>query len=674
MNLVVRINGKFQIGTRIAAGFIFILCILFGVIAMGWNAVSEMRELFVGYGVASARIAQISDFRASFALMRRHATDHLDNGSPESRRIVAELASQIQEDAASLAQTIKVSDQRQAIEDISSKTASFTQSFEVAADLRLRRTQAVEIGMNKLGDEAYQILNDTIDAALQARDTRLASTLGQVQAELSLVRLAGLKFMATPKPELRQAGKEALEKLTETLDQALASTTSRRQADMRKITALLPRYETAFDVAADAIAAMDKIRTSDFAILAEEVGTALDRFAAAERESGQGISAEVQKLADDSLTRLMAVAGIAMLLGLAIQLVTSIGITRPVKDMTIAMRRLAEGDLTIDVPAKNNRDELGAMAQSIQVFKENAQRVEALEASQKATLASNEAQKRAAMERLARDFEQSVTRVVVAVSRSSADLLSSAVKMSTTAADTKREIQTVANASHQASKNVQTAAAASEQLASSIAEIGRQVEHSTEIAGKAVSDVVATGEAVNALASAARRISVVLALITEIAGRTNLLALNATIEAARAGEAGKGFAVVAAEVKSLATQTARATNEITEQVRAIQTATGSSVTAMERIGATIDEMREIAAGIAAAVEQQGAATKEIARNVQEAATGADEVSNGVSGVVQAADKASDASIEVQTLAKTVGDQSNRLQAETDEFLHSVRAG
>jgi methyl-accepting chemotaxis protein len=674
MNLVVKINGKFQIGTRIAAGFIFILCILFGVIAMGWNAVSEMRALFVGYGVASARIAQISDFRASFALMRRHATDHLDNGSPESRRIVAELASQIQEDAASLARTIKVSDQRQAIEDISSKTASFTQSFETAADLRLRRTRAVEIGMNKLGDEAYQILNDTIDAALQARDTRLASTLGQVQAELSLVRLAGLKFMASPKPELRQAGKEALEKLTETLDQALASTTSRRQADMRKITALLPRYETAFDEAADAIAAMDKIRTTDFAILAEEVGTALDRFAAAERESGQGISAEVQKLADDSLTRLMAVAGIAMLFGLAIQLVTSIGITRPVKDMTIAMRRLAEGDLTIDVPAKNNRDELGAMAQSIQIFKENAQRVEALEAAQKATLASNEAQKRAAMERLARDFEQSVTRVVVAVSRSSADLLSSAVKMSTTAADTKREIQTVANASHQASKNVQTAAAASEQLASSIAEIGRQVEHSTDIAGKAVGDVVATGEAVNALASAARRISVVLALITEIAGRTNLLALNATIEAARAGEAGKGFAVVAAEVKSLATQTARATNEINEQVRAIQTATGSSVTAMERIGATIDEMREIAAGIAAAVEQQGAATQEIARNVQEAATGADEVSNGVSGVVQAADKASDASIEVQTLAKTVGDQSNRLQAETDEFLHSVRAG
>ena len=274
---------------------------------------------------------------------------------------------------------------------------------------------------------------------------------------------------------------------------------------------------------------------------------------------------------------------------------------------------------------------------------------------------------------LAKNFEGSVKGIVDTVSSAATELQSSAQSMSATAEETSRQSTAVAAASEEASTNVQTVASATEELSASVAEISRQVTQSTQIAAKAVADAQATNRTVENLDAAAKKIGEVVQLISDIASQTNLLALIATIEAARAGEAGKGFAVVASEGKSLANQTARATEDIGAQIRAIQSEVGQSVTAIKGIGATIQEISEISTAIATAVEEQGAATQEIARNVQQAAAGTQEVSTNITGVTQAAGETGQAAGQVLSAAEELGRQSNVLQKQVDQFIASIRA-
>jgi methyl-accepting chemotaxis protein len=379
--------------------------------------------------------------------------------------------------------------------------------------------------------------------------------------------------------------------------------------------------------------------------------------------------------ADAALARLIILAAglTALLLVIVFWFVLSRSIVRPILATTVAMGKLARGDLDVDVPAKANKDEIGAMAQAVQVFKDNAIRAKSLEEEQKALEAKAVADKKAAMTAMANQFETKVGSMVNGVSSSAEQLQASASAMSVTAEETNRQATAVAAASEQASTNVQTVASAAEELSSSITEISRQVADSAKIAGQAVDEVERTGQTVEALANAAQKIGDVVKLISEIASQTNLLALNATIEAARAGEAGKGFAVVASEVKNLASQTAKATDEIGGQIAEIQNATSASVAAMKGIGKTIGKMNQIAAGIASAVEEQGAATKEIARNVQQAAAGTGEVSSNIVGVTKTAGETGSSASQFKNAAARLSSQSTELRKAVDAFLGQVRA-
>ena len=350
------------------------------------------------------------------------------------------------------------------------------------------------------------------------------------------------------------------------------------------------------------------------------------------------------------------------------------GVTGPLGRMTRAMTALAEGDHSVGIVGVGRRDEIGGMATAVQVFKDNAIEAERLKAEQVAAAQRAEQEKRAAMHKLADDFEVGIGGVVDGVSSAASEMESTAQSMSAAAGHASDQATRVATAAEQASSNVQTVAAATEELDSSIAEISRQVQNQTAMAGEAADAAATTDQQVKNLAEQAQAIGEVVELITSIAEQTNLLALNATIEAARAGDAGKGFAVVASEVKNLANQTAKATEQIAGQIRAIQDQTGSTVAAIDLINRKIESMSGISAAVASAVEEQNAATGEIGRNVQEASTGTQEVSGSIVGVSQAAEEAGSGAAQVLASAGRLSEEAGQLSTQVSRFIAGIRAG
>jgi methyl-accepting chemotaxis protein len=350
-----------------------------------------------------------------------------------------------------------------------------------------------------------------------------------------------------------------------------------------------------------------------------------------------------------------------------------LGVIQPMTRMTDVMACLAGGKLDTQIPSLNRGDEVGAMARAVQVFRENALRVQAMESEQAGLKQKAEEDRKAAMNQVADGFEQAIGKIVEAVSSASSEIEFAAGSLTKVAETNRNLTATAASASDRSSASVQSAAAASEEMASSVTEIGRQVQQSEKITHAAVRQAEQTNERISELSQSAGRIGEVVKMIAAVAEQTNLLALNATIEAARAGEAGRGFAVVASEVKALAAQTAKATEEIGAQITQMQSATQQSVSAIKEIGTTIGHISEISTVIAAAVEEQGAATQEIARNVQQAAQGTIQVGNSIADVGSGAANTEAAAEQVHGFARSLSIEGNHLKLEVERFLTTIRA-
>jgi methyl-accepting chemotaxis protein len=396
--------------------------------------------------------------------------------------------------------------------------------------------------------------------------------------------------------------------------------------------------------------------------------------AVADRLMVDHFSKEASEEYETTARLLIIVAAIGIAFGaVAGCVIGQFGIVKPIVLLKAVMEALAGNDLRVEVPCIDRRDEVGDMARTMEVFKKIGLGVERMRLEQLVTEKRTVERRKADMNKLADEFEGAVGEIIKTVSAASTDLEASARALTKTAERAQAITTTVAAASEEASTNVQSVASATEELTSSVIEISRQVQESARIANDAVDQARQTNSRVDELSKAAARIGDVVELINIIAGQTNLLALNATIEAARAGEAGRGFAVVASEVKALAQQTAKATGEIGLHIDGIQAATRGSVDDIKEISSTIEKLSEISSAIAAAVEEQGAATQEISRNVQRAAQGTQQVSSNITDVQRGAGETGAASWLVLSAAQLLSSDSDRLKLEVRKFLHSVRA-
>jgi len=496
-------------------------------------------------------------------------------------------------------------------------------------------------------------------AAIDPRDEnrKVAQKLADDQLKLFKQRMEELK--KTPDPQARAmlpALDEAWAAYEQTLNATMAAATAAASGDVTETAKKLLQVVIKSREAAENL--QSRVRA-----IAERLDQRVQEFKTASAED----------YASTSRT-LIIISVVSVIAGLLIGFVIGqYGVARPISRIVALLQQLAAGKYDIDVHSTDRKDEVGDVAKAALVFKENGVARIRMEAEQKEAEQRMAAQRRADMMQLADGFEAAVGEIIETVSSASTELEASASTLTSTAERSQEMATTVAAASEEAATNVQSVASATEELSSSVGEIGRQVQESARMANEAVTQARSTTERVGELSAAAARIGDVVELINTIAGQTNLLALNATIEAARAGEAGRGFAVVASEVKALAEQTAKATDEIGQQISGIQTATEDSVSAIKVISSTIEQLSAVSSTIAAAVEEQGAATKEISRSVQQAAQGTQQVSANVVDVQRGATETGSASTQVLSAAKSLSSDSNRLKLEVGKFLGTVRA-
>jgi methyl-accepting chemotaxis protein len=559
--------------------------------------------------------------------------------------------------------------------------AQYNSVVKDVIDLKARRAEiggAIKLmhtGRNSLFSDDDKIATDVKKFVDAASGTVFAETASGLESQLFLARIANWRMLATRQGtgfETFKANMASAQQLISQMEKGelpatLAATLATVKNDVAK-------YGEAFAKTGPNLVLADQLYYNG---ITPAVGGAIEKMEKLRNTIDQEFkttTAETGERIAITVTTQEIVAGAAVLAGLLIASLIARSIARPLEGLTSGIKELAAGNFDVVLPGLDRADEVGDMAQAVEIFKVKAAQKAREEAEAK--IKQNEFvanQRKSEMQKLAANFEAAVGEIVETVSSASIELEASARTLTANAEHAKALTTEVAAVSEEASSNVQSVASAAEELSSSISEISRQVQESARIASDAVGQSRNTTARVADLSKAASRIGDVVGLINTIAGQTNLLALNATIEAARAGDAGRGFAVVASEVKALAEQTAKATGEIAQQISGIQSATQESVIAIGGISVTIGRLSEISSTISAAVEVQGSATQTISRSVQQAAHGTQQVSHNVADVQRGATQTGSASSQVLSAARSLSSDSHRLKIELGKFLDSVRA-
>ena len=568
-------------------------------------------------------------------------------------------------------------DTRERLQKIKSLMEGFTAAVEDLAKAQITLLGQIDTRSAISGDWTKSLDTQLNSSALKKLDNRLdiERLLFLADARVNALRAAAWKLGATGDPSLigqitrtENSLKDVFNKLRgEADDRDLLVVVS-------SLSSIVKRFLAANEEAVKTEQLKNDIIINRTVKPAAEAADLMEATVAGAQKRAMTSKEEV--MADTAqANRISLIMAIVVVISLIASVVfTFLGVSRPMTRLNGALGEMAGGNLDVVIPGASRGDEIGDLAKTVTVIRENAEHKAREEAEAKVKQDLIAAQRRKEdMIKLANDFEGAVGEIVETVSSASTELEASASTLTATAERAQELTTMVAAASEEATANVQSVASATEELSSSINEISRQVQESARMANEAVDQARTTNERVSELSKAAGRIGDVVELINTIAEQTNLLALNATIEAARAGDAGRGFAVVASEVKALAEQTSKATGEIGQQITGIQAATQELVGAIQAISTTIEKLSEISSTIAAAVEEQGAATQEISRNVQQAAQGTHQVSSNITDVQRGAGETGSASSQVLSSAQSLSSDSNRLKLEVGKFLNSVRA-
>lgn len=662
-----------KIGVRLAMGIGLVLILLVMVAGASYLGLTNGNTSFGDYRIMARQTSAAGVMNNHLAAARLNVKDFLLKNTDESVKNVEAAIGKLREEIErSRSLFAHSADEMRRMEDVLQAADAYNAAFSKAVGFRQQRDEFVG-AMNQHGPAAEKHLTGIMTAAYQASDPMAAYRACDALRTALMARVYANKFLNENQVEHAEETKAHLKNFDDKVNLMLAELDNAEHHDMSKEAVAATRsYAAAFEGAYQAILARNDIVNNELNKIGPSIEAALDQLMAENKAEQDALGPKASASMQESLSIAIVISVIAITMGIVVGYLIARSITRPIGGMTSAMGVLAGGDFSVEVPAQNRKDEIGLMAKALQVFKDNMIKARALDSAAKQAQ-EQQLERGRRMDAAVAAFDTAIGEVVDAVSAAATQLQATAQNLSATAEETSRQSGVVAAASEETTQNVQTVASATEQLSASISEISNQVSESTRIVAEAVDQAEDTDGKVKKLAEAAQKIGDVVTLINEIAGQTNLLALNATIEAARAGEAGKGFAVVASEVKNLATQTAKATEDITGQVREIQESTQSSARAIRDITGTIRRVSDISTTIAAAVEEQGAATQEISRNIQQAAAGTAEVSTNITGVTEAAQQTSAGSAQVLGAATELAANGARLKREVDLFLHTVRA-
>ncbi|GAA0594395.1 methyl-accepting chemotaxis protein [Caenispirillum bisanense] len=663
-----------KIRAKVSLGFAIVLVLLIITAVTGGWALQTVGGVFDRYRHLTGETGAVAAIELDMLQTRMAAKDYLVRDNDAAIAAVQEYAASTAALAEAARSLIAPEETRKRalMDEVQSVIADYRRAFGQVTEAQAARNEAVS-QLSKVGPHIETALVEIMDGAFRAGDAEISYRAGLALRQILLVRLHANRFLADNDPasyDRVKQEKALFDQRFAELVPTLRTMAMRSQAQAAEQSS--QRYSEHFEAMAAAIRARSQLVSGTLDVIGPRVAEDIRTVQAEIRSAQDALGPEVAASITTGTTVAVVLGLVALAIGIVAGFAIGHGIADPVTAMTEAMRRLAAGDHATDVPARTRRDEVGEMAAAVQVFKDNMIRAGELAAEQEAEHAARERHV-ALLEQLTHQFDADVSGVLTAVSAASGQLEATAASMSSIAEQSARQASAVATSADQASTNVQTVASAAEQLSASITEIGRQVHQSATMSRQAAEQAEHTNTMVRGLADSAQRIGEVVSLITDIASQTNLLALNATIEAARAGEAGKGFAVVANEVKSLATQTGRATEEIAHQISSIQHETATAVAAIEGIGKVIHDISQVSSAIASAVEEQDAATHEIARNTHAASTGTHEVTVNIAGVTQAAGEAGRAAGEVLDASGLLSRQADQLRHVVQDFLASVRA-